>query len=544
MYKFSFTTVGGSTRVNIHTGEDIRHLAELDQKMWTVLSCPTTGLEIDENSLKCMDTDQDGTLHVKEVIQTAEWICANLVDTNTLLTSTDQIMIDNIANPQLKELATTIAGDNKYIDLTMVNTSIANAQSQVAQQPLPAAPYNAEITAACKEKKDEYTNYFRLTKLQQAGLATIPADTPVPGMTEEAYNDMLNAITAHENEVAAIQKANNDAIAAASAQYEPLKKMILVHRDLYTLLRNFVTLNDFFSNDPKQQAIFQAGTLIIDQRACSLCMIVNDMGKQNAQAGASGMFLVYCNCRNKKLNKTMDIVAAVTVGDIKNITVGKNAIFYDRKGNDWDATVTKIIDNPISISQAFWSPYRKFGQWVTDLINKSALEKDKKAFESMTTTVQQQTAPADAAKKESFDIAKFAGIFAAISMAFGAIGSVLVDLAKGINALEWYKLLAAIVAILLVISGPSMVLAWFKLRKRNLAPILNANGWAINAEAIINVVFSSTLTTQAKFPILQVKKHKKNRKWAIAIAIILLLVIILALAAYYCCQQGCNLCAQ
>jgi hypothetical protein len=491
-----------------------------------------------------MDTDQDGTLHVKEVIQTAEWICANLVDTNTLLTSTDQIMIDNIANPQLKELATTIAGDNKYIDLTMVNTSIANAQSQVAQQPLPAAPYNAEITAACKEKKDEYTNYFRLTKLQQAGLATIPADTPVPGMTEEAYNDMLNAITAHENEVAAIQKANNDATAAASAQYEPLKKMILVHRDLYTLLRNFVTLNDFFSNDPKQLAIFQAGTLIIDQRACSLCMIVNDMGKQNAQAGASGMFLVYCNCRNKKLNKTMDIVAAVTVGDIKNITVGKNAIFYDRKGNDWDATVTKIIDNPISISQAFWSPYRKFGQWVTDLINKSALEKDKKAFESMTTTVQQQTAPADAAKKESFDIAKFAGIFAAISMAFGAIGSVLVDLAKGINALEWYKLLAAIVAILLVISGPSMVLAWFKLRKRNLAPILNANGWAINAEAIINVVFSSTLTTQAKFPILQVKKHKKNRKWAIAIAIILLLVIILALAAYYCCQQGCNLCAQ
>jgi hypothetical protein len=84
-------------------------------------------------------------------------------------------------------------------------------------------------------------------------------------------------------------------------------------------------------------------------------MIVNDMGKQNAQAGASGMFLVYCNCRNKKLNKTMDIVAAVTVGDIKNITVGKNAIFYDRKGNDWDATVTKIIDNPISISQAFCS---------------------------------------------------------------------------------------------------------------------------------------------------------------------------------------------
>ena len=48
-YKWTFTTIGGNTRVHIAKGEDFRHLGELDEKMWTVLSCPTTGLEISES---------------------------------------------------------------------------------------------------------------------------------------------------------------------------------------------------------------------------------------------------------------------------------------------------------------------------------------------------------------------------------------------------------------------------------------------------------------------------------------------------------------
>jgi len=39
-----------------------------------------------------------------------------------------------------------------------------------------------------------------------------------------------------------------------------------------------------------------------------------------------------------------------------------------------------------------------------------------------------------------------------------------------------------------------------KLRKRNLAPLLNANGWAINAQAFVNITFGATLTKMAKFP--------------------------------------------
>ena len=59
-YKWTYASIGGATRVKIQSGEDIRHLGELDEKMWTVLSCPTVGLEIDETSLKLIDTDGDG----------------------------------------------------------------------------------------------------------------------------------------------------------------------------------------------------------------------------------------------------------------------------------------------------------------------------------------------------------------------------------------------------------------------------------------------------------------------------------------------------
>ena len=54
-YKWCFANVGGTTRGRIERAEDLRHLGELDKKMWTVLSCPVEGLEISNESLKAMD---------------------------------------------------------------------------------------------------------------------------------------------------------------------------------------------------------------------------------------------------------------------------------------------------------------------------------------------------------------------------------------------------------------------------------------------------------------------------------------------------------
>ena len=45
-----------------------------------------------------------------------------------------------------------------------------------------------------------------------------------------------------------------------------------------------------------------------------------------------------------------------------------------------------------------------------------------------------------------------------------------------------------------------MLIAWLKLRQRNIGPILDASGWAVNAFARVNVPFGGALTDQAELP--------------------------------------------
>ena len=525
-YKWSFANVGGVTRVRIQSAEDLRHLGELDKKMWTVLSCPVNGLEISADSLSLMDIDGDGKLRLKEVVGTAEYLCAALKDPKSLFEQKDAIALDNIAEEAIHTVAKKLAGEKSEIALADVQAAIDAVT--IEEQPIPEAPLEADVIAAYKEKSAEYAAYFEQEKLQKLGLALIPEETPKPGMSEKKFQEMGAQIAEWEAAKAAAEGANADALAAAQAEFMPLRKLLLLHRDFYRLLRNFVTLEDFYDLNDKTIASFQAGTLIIDQRACHLCIRVNDMGKHDAQAPLSGMYLIYCNCENKKTGKTAQIVAAVTQGEIKNLSVGKNAVFYDNDGLDYDATVYKIIENPISIRQAFWTPYRKFSKWVEDKINKSAAEKDAKAFDDMTAKADAAAADPAAEKTPAFDIAKFAGIFAAIGMALGMIGAALASVAAGLAALTWWQNILVFICILLVISGPSMIMAWLKLRRRNLAPVLNANGWAVNADAIISVPFGRTLTEQVAFPLVKVKKGLKG--WQICLIVLAALIVVAGVA--------------
>ena len=529
-YKWTFASVGGTTRVRIHSGEDIRHLGELDKKMWTVLSCPVNGLEISADSLSLIDFDGDGKLRVKEVVGTADWLCAALKKADSLLEQRDEIALENIADESILAVAKKIAGKKKSISLADLQATLDAIT--VEEQPIPAAPLEADVIAAYKEKQAEFAAYFEQEKLQKLGLAVIPEDAAKPGMTKAKWDAMGKQIADWEAAKAAAETANADAWAAAKAEYMPLRKLLLLHRDFYRLLRNFVTFEDFYDGNDATIASFQAGTLIIDQRACHLCIRVNDLPKHDVQAPLSGIYLIYCDCESKKLGKKMQIVAAMTQGEVKNLAVGKNAIFYDNEGNDFDATVTKIIDNPISIRQAFWTPYRKLGNWITEKINKSAAEKDAAVMSDVTTKIETKAEGGEAAQKPAFDIAKFAGIFAAIGMALGMIGTALVSVAKGLSGFSWWQYIVLFVAILLVISGPSMIMAWLKLRRRNLAPVLNANGWAVNSDALISVIFGRTLTDQVAFPVVKLPKVKKGlkawHKWCIAIGVI----VVLALGAW------------
>jgi hypothetical protein len=293
---------------------------------------------------------------------------------------------------------------------------------------------------------------------------------------------------------------------AQSEGVRDLEKLACYTRDLLTLANNFVAFKDFYSR--QGPATFQVGTLYIDERACDLCVAVNDAAKHAAMAGLSRVCLIYVDC--VRGSEKMSVAAAMTAGDVSYLMVGRNGVFYDRKGQDWNATITKLVDNPISLRQAFWSPYKRMARLVSEQLQKMAANKAKASEDQLGAIAQSATqkavtshvkaAPPPPAQPTPFDVGKFAGIFAAIGLALGALGTALVSALSGLFSLSWWQIPLALVGVVLLISLPAVVFAWFKLRSRNLGPILDANGWAVNARARINIPFGTSLTHLAKLP--------------------------------------------
>lgn len=290
--------------------------------------------------------------------------------------------------------------------------------------------------------------------------------------------------------------AADAALADEYAELASVEKAVRFQRDFGRILRNFVNFSDFYS---RQDAVFQAGTLYLDARAARLCVFVSDEGKHATLAAAAGAYLAYCSITRKGITK--QVACAITDGDADNVFIGRNGIFYDRAGNDWDATVTKIVSNPISVREAFWSPYKKLIRTIEETVSKRAeaaqAASDAKMTAAGTAIGNADNTPAPAPKEppKKIDV----GTVAAIGVAIGGIGAMLGGIFGTMLGLgKWLPL--GILGLLLAISGPSMAIAWLKLRKRNLGPLLDANNWAVNGSARINVAFGRAMTSLAALP--------------------------------------------
>jgi hypothetical protein len=292
--------------------------------------------------------------------------------------------------------------------------------------------------------------------------------------------------------------AQDKALEREAGAIEQVEKLVRYYRDLHRLLNNFVNFSDFYSTD--RLAVFQAGTLYLDARACELCVRVDDAGKHAALGGMAKTYLAYCDCTRPSGEK-MTIAAAFTDGDSDNLLVGRNGLFYDRKGRDWDATIVKVIENPISIRQAFWSPYKKLVRLVEEQIAKRAAAADA-GMDAKLAAAASATANVDKLKPagpKKIDV----GTVAALGVAFGALGTAFATVAGyavGVLRLPFWQVCLAVAGLLMLISGPAMLVAWLKLRQRNLGPILDACGWAVNGRVKINVSFGRSLTSVAQLP--------------------------------------------
>ncbi|HPG30058.1 MAG TPA: phage holin family protein [bacterium] len=410
--------------------------------------------------------------------------------------------------------------------------------------------YNTIITPILGEIRELTFEQWQSFKYKFSIFEEILNAKPDSKMIELGLNrvrEIVNCGNDYKNEIMKLIEKDKEFEPQANAIIS-VNKLLRLCRDLHPALNNFVSFEHFYN--PEAKAIFQSGTLFIDGRSCDLCVSVEDAAKHALLAGLSRAYLLYCDCvRRDGTPGKITIAAAVTAGDAGQLMPGRNGIYYDRTGCDWNATVVKIIENPISIKQAFWSPYRAVAKMITSQIQKFAASKSKSVEDKMGAGIEEtgkkieqqkidapQPAKTPSAKTEPapVDMGKFVGIFAAIGLALGAIGTAVASIVTGLLALKWWQAPLAVGGVMLLISGPAMIIAYFKLKERNLAPILDSNGWAINSRVKINIPFGTSLTKTAKLPvnserIMSDPFEIKKSKWHYYLLIIWIIAVVIYL---------------
>jgi len=659
MHTWKFYRTGGLDQVLIRNGADIAQLKALDQKLWTVLSCPIKGIRFDQKTLNLLDTDGDGRIRVPELLEAIQWLIVRLVSLDTLMegsetlrltafntqtpegvallasakrilsnlgkASSETISLENVTDTSKIFAETRFNGDGIVpadaaedgptqqviveiiealgsvldrsgkpgVDQAKLDSFFGAAQAYLAWAQradnviLPLGDKTASAFSALKAlsaKLDDYFTRCRLATFDPRATAmlnradsdfvvlanqelteTLPAIAAFPlsmiGPARELplidevnpywekalnrfeqevvtpllgaectklsdtqwqrlkeifapYEAWLATKTGAEVEPVGIERlsallasdakasvaaliAQDAALATENAQIAEVEKVLRLNAFLYTLLRNFVNMAHLY--DPKATAIFQVGTLYMDARATSLCFHVEDATSHAVQASTSKCCLAYCTLTRQGTKETRVICATFTAGFAKTLWVGRNGIFYDRDGRDWDATIIKVIDHSISLKEAFWDPWNKVAGMIGTQVRKVLAAKQTATLANVAKNIE-STSLTSTEPPKKMDGAALAGSAAALGIAVGLISSAIASLFGVVSILPPWKIMMGLVVLLLIISGPSMILTWFKLRARNVAPILNACGWAVNRNLRLTLKLGRIFTTEATLP--------------------------------------------
>ena len=163
--------------------------------------------------------------------------------------------------------------------------------------------------------------------------------------------------------------------------------------------------------------------------------------------------------------------------------------------------MVKLVDHPIALRQAFAAPYKKFIKLIEQQTARFAAAKEKEADARLASAAALHLPGPPPPAPPAVDVGKMVGIIAALGVGVGAMATILGAFVSGFIGLQpWWAKLVAVGGVVLIVSGPSMLIAWLKLRQRTLGPLLDATGWAINGRIRVNLPLGTALTDVANLP--------------------------------------------
>lgn len=341
---------------------------------------------------------------------------------------------------------------------------------------------------------------------------------------------------------AAFEKAlaEDAAQAPLAAAFDDLCRLLTLRVGFLRFLRNFVNVEDLYP--PRANALFQTGTLLMDGRSCALCFPIGKAPAAHAAAAANAnCCLAYCVLARPAEGLSRTVCAVFTAGSAATLAVGRNGIFFDLEGKDWEATLVHLVPNPMGLCEAFFAPWRRIGAAVAGAVRKVVAGKD--ATDTLAAKAEAAVSKADTGAKPAVPagsgamMASVATLGIALSFAATAVTGIVAALT---NTPVW-KTGLAVLGVILVVSVPNVILTWFRLRARDLAPILNASGWAVNRRIGLTPALGRFFTQRAIYlgrRFVPGPPMTRTRRWPTLLGGLVALVILLAAAWWFFCPRS------
>ena len=506
-YEFKYFRAGRTSQLLLTCGADIAALAEADRKVWAALSMPVNGVRFDLRTLDLMDTNRDGRVRTPEVLAAIDFLKSKDVDFDELFvkSETDEKALASVLErqadlaklpPSDADKAALAAWEEKGADpsVSVLGTDTSAAESALAavESVIDAfftPPEDMPLVTDDPDKELPLKDHLNPRHLEAILAFSEKCVTPLLGernaLTRMEWKKVKGAFAPYREWVASKPVMN----AGAKGELEDEERLYRYKLHLLEFLENFTNMRRLYSLD--QQAIFQTGVLRIDAREMNLCFHVDSEAAHSALAQKSKCCVIYLKLTRPADKAERLVCAVVTAGNVNTLYVGRNGVFYDRDGKDWEAVVTKVVEAQVSLVEAFWAPWRKLGEGISGMVKKFLGDKQSAA----------QASVAAGAQNAQAGGAALASSMAAIGIGVSMMGVALASILAAIKGMGPVQILLSIVAVIAVVSLPSVVLTWFRLRQRDIGAILNASGWAINRPLYFSMKRAAEFTVCPPTPV-------------------------------------------
>ncbi len=274
-----------------------------------------------------------------------------------------------------------------------------------------------------------------------------------------------------------------------------VERLILYQQHLLDFCNNFVSFSRFY--DPRVRSLPEAGTLLMDGRNFQLCVRVGDREAHKQRADASGFFLLYVKVQHP--DQPFEVAVAVTGTRRGDLHPGKRGVFFTPDGRVLPAVVVDLLEKPISVGAALIRPFQRLGGLIAMQAERFTESRYKKLEQGVDSAIGKADAslgelpqaaieagaaeaepPSEPSPAPSDSGARARDALLSGGVALAALSSAMAYIAKTLASIGYLNLLIMALLLVLLFTVPTAIVTALKLRRRDLAPVLEASGWGIN----------------------------------------------------------------